>query len=516
MSYRRARSLDKNLIFAEYFNSEQELRKEGGLPTDVTFSQGKGTFNASSSNAVFPNLPSGTYSVRVRFKTGATLPNSIFIDFRGSAAGAGYFGININALSSSSGTHYLNGELGTALVVSTEYEAVLAGVTITNGGDMYMASNYVPSGWYDGELWSIEVYSGTLSATQISNLYDGVRYIPPQLSKVLDVNAHSGVIKNKLTGDTVGSNLNTNSCENNDYTTFSGASASGFSAISNGGGTHNAGTADQIPIVLNHEYQVVFTLTLNSGTAPSYNFKTALGSTARTLEGAQLATSGVNVFTFTANAAAASTVVDFQNTSTATDYVISDLQVRKVVSEPTLIATAVKKEGAINAILCDKANTEIGPAGNITNGYFNDLTGDITILTWVKAYSQGEGTVGTLLDNSKVQLRIGGGFRIYFYGNGTAFTFTNPATIPVQKWKFIAVTRASNAVTNIWVDDLKLKTDANTGTPVVGTTPLTIGNSASPSRTWDGLISEMIVTDDILTEAEISQYYTATKHLYNK
>ena len=50
MSYQRYKSLDKNLIFAEYMNSEQETRRNGGVPTDVIFDKGVATFNGSSSD----------------------------------------------------------------------------------------------------------------------------------------------------------------------------------------------------------------------------------------------------------------------------------------------------------------------------------------------------------------------------------------------------------------------------------------------------------------------------------
>jgi hypothetical protein len=40
MSYRRYKNSDKSLVFAEYFNSEQEVRRNGGVPTDVTFERG--------------------------------------------------------------------------------------------------------------------------------------------------------------------------------------------------------------------------------------------------------------------------------------------------------------------------------------------------------------------------------------------------------------------------------------------------------------------------------------------
>jgi hypothetical protein len=47
MAYRRAKNLDKNLVFAEYFNSEQEVRRNGGELVDHT-----GVFSFDQGNAL--------------------------------------------------------------------------------------------------------------------------------------------------------------------------------------------------------------------------------------------------------------------------------------------------------------------------------------------------------------------------------------------------------------------------------------------------------------------------------
>ena len=76
-----------------------------------------------------------------------------------------------------------------------------------------------------------------------------------------------------------GSDLNVSSCANGDYGTFTGASATGFTAVSDGAATHEAGTADEIVFPLNQMVKVTFSLTLTSGTAPNVTIKTALAGT---------------------------------------------------------------------------------------------------------------------------------------------------------------------------------------------------------------------------------------------
>ncbi len=124
--------------------------------------------------------------------------------------------------------------------------------------------------------------------------------------------------------------LNVSNCENSDYTTFGSATPTGFDATSNGGATHNAGTADEIVIVSSERYFVDFNLVLNSGTAPSYDIKADLGGAGRSDEGIQLSTNGANIFTFTASISTTA-VLDFFNLSVASDFEITNLSVRHIL-----------------------------------------------------------------------------------------------------------------------------------------------------------------------------------------
>ena len=75
MSYRSPNDTthDKHLIFRETFSSEQEVRKNGGVPTDVTFDRGVATFNGTTSKLKLPKyinnfLGENVFSVRIRIK----------------------------------------------------------------------------------------------------------------------------------------------------------------------------------------------------------------------------------------------------------------------------------------------------------------------------------------------------------------------------------------------------------------------------------------------------------------
>ena len=126
--------------------------------------------------------------------------------------------------------------------------------------------------------------------------------------------------------------LNVSNCVNGapPYDTFANGTPTGFDAILSTTGTQLATTVDEIPFINVENYYVTFDLALNSGTAPSFNFYAAGGSTDRTVEGIQLAVAGANSFTFTANATDTVNLA-FINFSTLTNYGITNLSIRQVL-----------------------------------------------------------------------------------------------------------------------------------------------------------------------------------------
>lgn len=127
----------------------------------------------------------------------------------------------------------------------------------------------------------------------------------------------------------LGSAMNVSNCANSDYTTFSGASATGFHAESDGGGTHECGTADEITITAGKYYIATFDMTLNSGTAPECIFATALASGDVVEGGFLTASAGSNGMIFRADTSTTG-VFEFRNVSTATNFDISNLAVKEI------------------------------------------------------------------------------------------------------------------------------------------------------------------------------------------
>jgi hypothetical protein len=180
---------------------------------------------------------------------------------------------------------------------------------------------------------------------------------------------------------------------------------------------------------------------------------------------------------------------------------------------PEVINTDIEvvKEGQIRTPRFD------GLISKISVGEYNDLTGDITIISWVNAKSSGENTTGTILDNAKLRIHLNSAARIYVYSDGAAYSYSELSSIKLDgTYHSVIITRSSSGVTTIYIDSVDFTVDNSSGTPAAGTEPTTIGNRDVGNRTWDGNIPELIILDGLLTPKEISQYYTSTKNLYNK
>jgi len=127
---------------------------------------------------------------------------------------------------------------------------------------------------------------------------------------------------------TLGSDLNTSNCVNEDYTTFANATPNGFDATANGSATHTGGTADEISIVSGQKYIVTFDYVLNSGTNPFINLTQNISGTGVTDEGNQtLSGTDSYVFEFTANWTGTGCLL-FANAATSTDFEITNLSVK--------------------------------------------------------------------------------------------------------------------------------------------------------------------------------------------
>ena len=159
-------------------NDEQTLRKGGGVPTDVTFSEGKGTFNGTSSKINYNLGLNGTYSVRIRCNPTNFAGNTFLLDMRGTnedGAGLIFLTNATGILGKSSGTAYVNGVATTSTTSGVQNEIIVTGITLTQGTGANLSligSRLNNTDEFLGTMDLVEIYSGTLTASEVSNLYN--------------------------------------------------------------------------------------------------------------------------------------------------------------------------------------------------------------------------------------------------------------------------------------------------------------------------------------------------------
>lgn len=395
MGYRRGDNLDKNLVFAEYFNSEQEVRRNGGVPTVVTFDKGIATFNGANSYISYKIPINGTYSVRIILNhTDSVGAQDWVIDFQNvDGNGNGYVDLQAGTVFRSFGTIYVNGVASAAYTRNEITEIVVTGIIIDTWPptSFRIGSQYDGTGSFQGTIELVEVYNKTLTADEVLNIYNNARYQSLDLtgSKILHVNAYDGVCRNLLAGWTIG------------------------------------GVA--VPEVSSSNIEVM-------------------------------------------------------------------------------------KEGIVNV---PRFN---GTTSKIDCGTYNYLVGDLTILAWINSDGEGENLYERIVDNGKLYFAFRQDIRrLILVSDYVTAKLSAVGSLEYSDYFCVCAIRKTDGSVTFYVDgELSGAADQDSGTPVAGTANITVGNTAATTATFDGKIPEVIVVSGILTVAEISQYYTSTKHLYNK
>jgi len=238
------------------------------------------------------------------------------------------------------------GDLDTAPALSGSADQN-SGVPVAGITNVIIGNNNGTSRSFDGEMFDIRVYEGILDLNQITEVYNHGQ--PENNDPTIDLlaqykmdedsgttaydssgNGYDGTITNANGLNWNQDTLQTSNLVNDGtipYTTFISNGRYGFSATSDASGNKVAGTVDQISIVDTKKYLVEFDLTLNSGTAPTFGLRETLISGPSS--NSTTAINGINSYILTATATTRG-VLYFQNSSTTTDYTISNLIIIEV------------------------------------------------------------------------------------------------------------------------------------------------------------------------------------------
>lgn len=203
---------------------------------------------------------------------------------------------------------YDNGNIvGTATLGATS--------NIDSCTDAAIGSKYDGSfGYFNGTIYRARFWNRTLSEAEIKDSYDN-----PSVK-----------FSNQYGSET---DLNVMSCANgttNPYTSFTSASATGFTAIQIGAVASSAGTADEIALVKGKDYRVTFYIA-NSSQAPKVSFAEDLniGTPLQVIVGLGTLTSGTHTYDITYTGTTTTGVLVFENTAAAS-YAIANLSITRI------------------------------------------------------------------------------------------------------------------------------------------------------------------------------------------
>jgi len=206
MSNKQAK-YNQDCVFRATFNDEQTCRRNGGLPTDVVFRRGNAEFNGTSSYLIYSKPFNGTYSVRIKLNISES--NIYYLlDTRGiSVTGIGRIYIVNEVLYPSTGISYVNGTASSSIAINKDIEIVITGITL-GGIDLLLgATRHSVSYKLNGNISLFEIYKGTLTPSQVRNMYNNVTYVPlSSENDIVSLDARLGIIE-ETTGKTV---INTN------------------------------------------------------------------------------------------------------------------------------------------------------------------------------------------------------------------------------------------------------------------------------------------------------------------
>lgn len=132
-------------------------------------------------------------------------------------------------------------------------------------------------------------------------------------------------------------------------------------------------------------------------------------------------------------------------------------------------------------------------------------TSPLTFAAWVRPRVLGAGN--TFLYNGATILSGIDGNRFRFTSNNSVYVSSASNALPLNVWKFIAVTRDASGITNLYVDGARSgTTNVAGGAPAFGTRNVTIaGNDAS--GVFNGDMDDVRIYNRALSQSEIGEIY---------
>jgi hypothetical protein len=533
------------LVFRETFSDESSVLRNGGTPTNVSFENGVGSFNGTSS--IMTNSVLKTpYSFRIRFTPATTITST---SSRQTLALLRYSGIANDFLSIELGnsTSSVTDELicvhgGTgrssyisttdSLVAGKQYEIVMVYVGSPNFWDIYLnglkvnnntlntftvpnislnfklGNNIVGTNfYYDGTMDLVEFYDRALTDSEVANLYND-RWNT-------ELSGYGGQVGiDRLPNFTFLNWSNGAGAEINSANQFTATGASAQWIYRSVGGVQGAkyfcsikgnislgnmrvseGTTSPNHKVVSGTFDEQFYFTWETGN-PSFLLWAFSEGAVITLEHLVLREVQPNL------------LLDFNSTNG----VLSD----KTGKTLTPTDVSIKKTGQKYSASFN------GTTSGIDLGLtLNGMTGAYSVCGFIKPYSFGEGNAGHILSNEdRFNLFISTtNNSLGFSRDGSTVIYSANNSIDLHKWTFFYVSSGVNGTTNIYLASLDSapalsgSADRSAGTPVLSSNNVHIGNRTSDDRAFNGLINSIQIYEGILSLQDITRIYSETKNL---
>lgn len=529
-------SVDNRIVFRETFESEDSVRKNGGTPINVLFSEGVGQFNGSS-QIKYPKIISGTYSIRIRFKRVVIETKSI-IDFSNHGlSGVGYLYINTGSgiLSYSSGTPYVNGIQTNTCTITTK-EIILSGLSIISVltqfsiGARVSAANPINA---DYEL--LEIYKGTLTASEVANLYNSSFNMPAV--------PYSGGIKATT------------------YTSNFSSGVDGWTFNGDGTVSGNESIGEETQVLkytsgINETYHSITRSTFSTNTKYTLRFKYYIPSSNTMINRIYVCYSASNIIssaltttnawtsyeiTFSASAAsfrfyAGNNGVPNTFIGNANDvFYIKDIVLYELKPQALMLFDATQGGLIDRTKLRTLTATDVVTRreGNSYSAIFNGSTSKIlssddvigtkaiTFMAWVlPTFITG---IGVIMSNKDV---FGAPFNFYISNiNNRIYLTRNSSTTPLSgnnawslgNWNFVCATSKSDGKTTYYVGTKNAAPIQSGSTDGSAGTPLTTGNAINigygDSKWFKGSIKLISLYEGILSLQEITQIWQQTRRI---
>lgn len=192
-------SVDNRVVFRQTFNSFESISDKNGTAVSVSINNGVATFDGTNSYISYAPNASGVVSVRIKFKSLTPVTNRYIFDNKSNTFWC-YFP-STTSFNSISGTRYVNGILTNTVGTDTK-EIIVAGITklsTSNNTGFQLMCDYVNGSRATGQIELVEIYNGTLTAIEVSELYKGTLYKAPNLDAytVLDIDPNRGNFEDK-------------------------------------------------------------------------------------------------------------------------------------------------------------------------------------------------------------------------------------------------------------------------------------------------------------------------------